>query len=916
MARKGRTALVAISIFIGVLGVVTLISASDILISQLESDIKQSELPMIQAFIRAESEAKPPIDNEAHLETLRQQSDATEIEAQANYPFYWRNPGEERFDEARLFAFSEPFSEVDMEPASLVKGEYPSAGENELAVERRMAEERDLSVGDSVEVRVLSAVDGDDDQEVPTETWTISAIVFHPYGQQPDSTMFAPMEDARYLANFKSFSRISARYSDFSTAQESRDSFLQAIADQTPYIVIFDIAEDPAQNTFIQSTQDYANVLTALAIVALAVAAFLVINVVNALVIEQREEIGVMKSLGATRLEVFLIYAGVVAVYGLIGVIPGVIIGMPLGYQLAVYIGDFINAYITDFVLSPLGIGLGIGLGLAVPILSAILPVYYGTRVTILEAMTNLGISDGMRGGPIARFLKRAPLHTNIKQSLGNISQKQWRFALTVLALTIATAAFMGVSALFIQLDDTLQDTLGTFDYQAQIEPNELQSYDEMESLIRNNVGGVETVYPGTALAVEAEGYVSQTAGTNRLFVLGIETGSGLVDFDLEAGTAWQDDPDREGIVLTTTVTSQLDKEVGDTIVLRSASKQLETEIIGIAKLPLGTGFMRWQTLSSFAGFTAGAPTPNQYLTTLSAPEQMNGQVTAWGVDQQVAASLPVQDGISISADSPDQVLLSQSAAKQAELSVGDTITLGAGGQSRDYTIGGVFSIPDQLQQQVEEDVPEEIVVFYWEELATLEGRNLDGQPVPNAFLIATEKSDPTSQEVDEVIDEINSVLVDNGITASYQNQVQVTEQASDAILSVSVILNIASVIMAAVGAIGLLTTLSIAVVERQREIGVMRSVGARSPTIIAQFLIEGALVGVLAWVVALPLGYGLGILITDLLPVSSGLIEFSYPPLIVVVGLIGVLAIAALSSIWPSLAAARKTVSEILRYQ
>lgn len=912
MSRKGRTALVAISIFVGVLGVVTLISASDILIDKLKSDIKQSELPMIQAFVRIESSTEPPIDNQAHLETLRQQTNATDIEGQTNSPFYWRNAGEDRFRESRLIAYSEPFTEVDMVPARLMEGEWPVVGEQELAVERRMADERDFSVGDTLEVRVLSAVDGDD-QQIPTETWTISAIVFQPYSQQPDQTMFARMDDARYLANFKGFSRINARYQDYAAAEEARDTFVQQIADQTPYIVIFDFAEDPAQNSFITTTEDYANVLTALAIVALAVAAFLVINVVNALVIEQRQQIGVMKSLGATRIEVFLIFAGVVAAYGLIGVVPGVIAGIPLGYQMAVYVGDFINAYVTSFTLSPIAILLGIGLGIGIPVLSAIIPVYTGTRVTILQAMTNLGLSDGLKGGPIARLLKRIPLHSNVKQSLGSISQKQWRFALTVLALTIATAAFMGVSALFIRLDDALQDTLETFDYQIQLEPTELQDYEAVQSLIKNNVDSVEAVYPGTALAVQVDDFVSETANTNRLIVLGLDTRSDLVSFDLESGTAWQDDPTREGIVLTTVVANQVNKDVGDTIVLNSAGKQLEKTIIGVANFPLGMAFMRWQALSSFAGFITDAPTPNQYLTTINAPSQSDSQITAWGIDQQAADFLPVEQGQTISADQPEQVLISQSVADDTNLSVDDTIMLGDPAQ--EYTVGGIFRIPPQLQEQVQREVPQSVVIFFWEELARLEGRNLDGAPAPNAFLIVTEQDDPTSKDVDDVIDNINAVLVDNGITASYQNQVQVSEQASDAILSVSVILNIASLIMAAVGAIGLLTTLSIAVVERQREIGVMRSVGARSTTIIAQFLLEGILVGILAWIFAIPIGFALGVGLTELLPIS-GLIDFAYPPLLVVAGLVGVLIIATISSIWPSIIAARKTVSEILRYQ
>jgi putative ABC transport system permease protein len=120
---------------------------------------------------------------------------------------------------------------------------------------------------------------------------------------------------------------------------------------------------------------------------------------------------------------------------------------------------------------------------------------------------------------------------------------------------------------------------------------------------------------------------------------------------------------------------------------------------------------------------------------------------------------------------------------------------------------------------------------------------------------------------------------------------------------------------MAAVGAIGLITTLSIAVFERQKEIGIMRSVGARSPVIIVQFLVEGVFIGLLAWLVAVPLSVALAWGLTNILPFGD-FIAFVYPPIMIPLGFIGILIIATISSVWPSVSAARKTVANILRYQ
>src|SRR5687768_12904944 len=56
LARKGRTVLVSMAIFIGVLGTITLCSTSFIITGQLNQDIQQEELPMMEVFLAADKE--------------------------------------------------------------------------------------------------------------------------------------------------------------------------------------------------------------------------------------------------------------------------------------------------------------------------------------------------------------------------------------------------------------------------------------------------------------------------------------------------------------------------------------------------------------------------------------------------------------------------------------------------------------------------------------------------------------------------------------------------------------------------------------------------------------------------------------------------------------------------------------------
>jgi ABC-type antimicrobial peptide transport system permease subunit len=588
------------------------------------------------------------------------------------------------------------------------------------------------------------------------------------------------------------------------------------------------------------------------------VSGFLVLNVVSNLVTEQRRQIGVMKSLGATRLETFVIYGGIAVSYGLIGMIPGVLAGIPLGYQMAKLVGDFANTLINEFAISPIAVVLGITLGLAVPVIASIIPVYFGTRVSILDAMTDLGIGGGYNIGFLNRFVKKLPVPLNIKQSLNNLTQKKARLALTVITLTLALTAFMGVSAVFVRINQVLQDLLDQFEFQVVFQTTDSQTLETVEGLLAD-VDGIEEIYPGSMSIVQLEGYVSPRSETNQILIDGVVTTRGFDENSFSEGRGWLDDPNRDGIVLSNDITSIIHKSVGDTVTLTINGQNVQQEVIGVINYPFPIALMAWEDLAGFTGYTLGAPTPNRYFTAVAVdgysgtlPE---GQLTAWGIDGQTAAYMTLVEGAPLNPGQPG-VMLSETAAADGDYSVGDMLTVKAGScaatQACTVTvpITGIFTPPAQLASA---HLPPDIAAFFWQDLASLEGVSLDGEPVPNAFYVLSTQNDPSARDVDKLIENINDTLTTNGITASFTNMVEVSDMASDAILSIGIILNMASLVMAAVGAIGLLTTLSIAVFERQKEIGVMRSVGAKSPTIIVQFLVEGLIVGVLAWMIATP---------------------------------------------------------------
>ena len=227
------------------------------------------------------------------------------------------------------------------------------------------------------------------------------------------------------------FSAFYVRYIDFPTAKEQSDSFYSSIAQEIPYVPVFNFIDDPAESFFITQTAEITGIMTFFSVIAMVVSGLLVVNIINSIVGEQKRQIGVMKSLGATRWDNFVMYVGIAMTYGVIGMIPGVIVGSYLGVLMAQAIDEPLQVFIEGFSLSTSGILIGVVMGLAVPFAAAIVPVFLGTCVTILQAMTDVGISGNYRRGLWARAINIMPLPTNTRQAITNVTRKKGRLVLT-----------------------------------------------------------------------------------------------------------------------------------------------------------------------------------------------------------------------------------------------------------------------------------------------------------------------------------------------------------------------------------------------------------------------------------------------------------------------------------------------------
>jgi putative ABC transport system permease protein len=123
--------------------------------------------------------------------------------------------------------------------------------------------------------------------------------------------------------------------------------------------------------------------------------------------------------------------------------------------------------------------------------------------------------------------------------------------------------------------------------------------------------------------------------------------------------------------------------------------------------------------------------------------------------------------------------------------------------------------------------------------------------------------------------------------------------------------------LVATIGGIGLSGTLSISVMEQTREIGVMRSIGASSRSLIQLFLAEGLIQAMISWFLAIPFA----LLAAEPLAKQMGQtilevdLDFSFAWWAVIVWLLTIVIIAGVATIFPARQAAQISVRDSLSY-
>ena len=256
-----------------------------------------------------------------------------------------------------------------------------------------------------------------------------------------------------------------------------------------------------------------------------------------------------------------------------------------------------------------------------------------------------------------------------------------------------------------------------------------------------------------------------------------------------------------------------------------------------------------------------------------------------------------------------NEIMISREMADENGLHVGDAVSLDMGefGASA-WSVAGIFKV---AHRKVGDPDP----VYAPADAVKAATKKFE----QGSRLLVRTRSQSTA-DVEAVYRRINDALEARQVIVSTFGSATTAEDKVFALGQFSVVtalLLVVAVVVAVVGGLGLMGSLAISVVERTREVGVMRAVGARSRTIMIMFLLEGVLQAAVSWLLAVPLAFVVA------RPFARALgqvmlemdLDFKFAFSAAGVWLVCVLVIAVLASAMPAQRAARIRVSESLAY-
>jgi putative ABC transport system permease protein len=777
---KFRTFLVVLSTAVGVFALGFVYGVSDMLTARI-TESHRASVPAHLTFSTSQF-------HQEVVDTIQRQPGVVDAEGLSTALVRWKTPGDTDWQEALLVARAD-YETQHMNRCELLEGEWPgnSRVKHGLVVERMTANRWRIPVGGTVLVEFEGR-----EQELPVE-----GIARHPQAAPPPldlARLFVTPETMAWLTGWEEgFNQLYVRLESYSEdgANEAGERLQDRLERMGLGVGGYGVT-DPEVHGAQQIIDGVGLILMVLGGLSLLLSGFLIINMMNATVAQQVWQIGVMKVVGATRGRVVRVYLAIALVYGLLSLLLAVPAGALATYILGSVLLNVFNVSASTFRLMPTAVAVQIGVGLFVPLVTSLVPVIGGTRITPHQAISNYGLGAGFGANWLDRLVGRVRrLPRPLALTLRNTVRRKARVALTMFTLVLGGVMFIVVLSVGTSFNETLEIVLDAFGFD------------------------VLVAFDRSYRAVELIDVAERVPGVTRAEV-------------------WS--------------------RVGGQIALPGGDKL---------------------------------------------------DVGIWGVPPDSEMFSPrVIDGRGLLPGDGCAILLNSKIAADEGFQVGDEIELTIAEQDSTWTIVGILLDVNNSQQ---------------DNYVSFDGlsRQMGNVNRGGLVMVGSEQHDALTHQrlVRELREAYKARHMEPAILQSGAEVRQTNMLVFNAIIYLMLVM---ALLAAVVGSVGLMSTMSINVIERGREIGVMRAVGATSIAIVGIFIAEGVLLGVLSWAIAVPVSYPGALAFNHL--VGDALLQvpldfvFSIPG--AALWLVSVVFLSALASLWPALSATQVCVREALAYE
>jgi putative ABC transport system permease protein len=177
--------------------------------------------------------------------------------------------------------------------------------------------------------------------------------------------------------------------------------------------------------------------------------------------------------------------------------------------------------------------------------------------------------------------------------------------------------------------------------------------------------------------------------------------------------------------------------------------------------------------------------------------------------------------------------------------------------------------------------------------------------------------------DVAKVAEQVKMILSQGGTPVSTMTAEEISKQVSNVLGTMQMTLAAIAAISLLVGGVGVMNTMYTSVLERTREIGIMKAVGAKNRHVLNLFLIESGLMGIIGGIIGILLGVVVSGVASRLMggmlsfgPMGGDSFSASFSPGLIIGALAFSFALGAISGTFPARRAAKLRPVEALRYE